>query len=120
MKTKFLPIVLLAVLTTGCQSLQSIPLFNPHARLLNQLASAEDLEIQINDTLADLRHRGLLDQSTIDKAFTPSLNKAEKITKSLQVVARSTTQPTTQPIGTLDEAKTILQSVLTTLEQIKG
>lgn len=108
-----------AVIVTGCQdAIKKIPIFNPKASLLNKVASAEELEVEVNNELARLRDEGILTQAEIDKNFTPKLDKAEAIIKATRAVARSTTKPTTVPAGSLDEAKLLLISVREILKTI--
>ncbi len=105
----------------GCTQLKAIPIFNPKASLLNKAASAEELEIEVNNELARLRVAGVLTQAEIDHNFTPKIDKAEMIIKTTRAVARgSTTRPTTVPTGSLDEAKTLLISVRDILKTLEN
>ncbi len=104
---------------TGCKSgpLKDIPIFNPSASLRNRAASAEELLIEVNSTLASLRDDGILTQDAIDKAFKPRLDHAKQIIFTTRAVAKGST---TQPTGTLDEARQILIDVRDILNQMKG
>lgn len=115
MKRQLIPLTLIALLA-GCAS--GIPLFDAKARTLNRVASAEELLIETNLVVAQARTDGLLTQAEIDKAITPSLNRAKGIILTTRAVARGTS--TTQPTGTLDDARAILISVRSILLQIQG
>ncbi len=110
-----LAIALVLSLLIGCAS--SIPLFNAKAKTLNRIASAEELLIEVNTLTAQTRDAGFLTQADIDKAITPSLNRAKGIILTTRAFARGST---TQPTGTIDEARAILLSVRSILIQIKG
>lgn len=113
-------VTLLCIMLSGCASTKTIPLFNPSARPLNQLASAEEMLVIVNSDVVQARIDGIIDQRTIDKSIAPSLNKAERIILGARAVLRSTSQPTTQPEGTVEEAKAILISVRTILINLRG
>lgn len=99
----------------GCTD--GVPLFDPTARPLNRIASAQEMLIETNLEVSRLRDAGMLKQSEIDSTIAPSLNRAEEIIKGLRAVARG--RPTTQPSGTLEDVKQILLSVQSILEQIE-
>ncbi len=114
-------LVLLALAGTclreaGCTS--GIPLFDSNARLVNRANSGRELYAECNNLLAQLRTDGIITQADIDKNFTPSLKRANEILLSVRAfahVAATQPSPTTQPIGTVDEAIGILKAVRQTL-----
>jgi len=110
---------LIALLISGCTS--GIPLFDAKARLINRIDSGLELLAEVNNQVAQARNDGLVTQATIKDAIAPRLDHAEAILKQARAIARAsaTSQPTTQPIGTLDEARSILKSVQAILLQLQ-
>jgi hypothetical protein len=110
-----------AALAPGCKE-SGIPVFEPKARLLNRVASAEELLIEVNHEVGQARRDGLINQGDIDRLISPSLRKAEQIIKATREVARATaTQPaTTRPAGTIDDVRQLLLGVRSIIEQVRG
>lgn len=118
--TSIVGMLVLIAISAGCQSTKDIPIFNPKARTLNQVASAQELLIECNDLVSSSVAMGLMTQLEADRVFGPSLDKASRVIKATRAVVLSTTQPTTQPEASLAQIRELLLSIRAVLIQIRG
>jgi hypothetical protein len=68
-------IPLVVLLLCGCTA-SRIPLFQPTARPVNRVASANELITELNNQVVTLRADGVLDQSDINRTIGPVLDQA--------------------------------------------
>lgn len=104
-------------MSQGCANLKRIPLFNPQARTLNKIASANEFINELNQEVSQMRDDGLVTQSQINHDISPSIDSATAIVDESEVLYRA--GKTVEADGKVASAKAVLQTLKASLEQIK-
>jgi len=101
-----LPLVLLV----GCSEAK-IPLFNPLASPVNRLASAREVNTEVNNKIADFVAKGWITQETVNKDFAPFLDPIPKEEDAVEAFLKAN-----KPASAVSK----LDSIAISLRQIRG